>query len=107
MPRRMLQPAGGIGFHCKVVCLGMQATCPDETAIVLVHGFGAGAFAWRNVMQPLADSAGCRVIAFDRPAFGALPKLYCSLTIVITVITRASRGQVCAGQLLSRQTGLF
>ena len=48
----------------------MQATSPDETAIVLVHGFGAGVFAWRNVMQPLADTAGCRVIAFDRPAFG-------------------------------------
>ena len=48
----------------------MQATSPDETAIILVHGFGAGVFAWRNVMQPLANSAGCRVIAFDRPAFG-------------------------------------
>lgn len=48
----------------------LQATSPDESAIVLVHGFGAGVFAWRHVMQPLADSAGCRVIAFDRPAFG-------------------------------------
>lgn len=51
-------------------CLAVQATSSDETAIVLVHGFGAGVFAWRNVMQPLADAAGCRVIAFDRPAFG-------------------------------------
>ena len=50
----------------------MQAVSPDETAIVLVHGFGAGVFAWRHVMQPLADAAGCRVIAFDRPAFGLL-----------------------------------
>ena len=54
----------------------VQATSPDETAIVLVHGFGAGVFAWRHVMQPLADAAGCRVIAFDRPAFGQFPFLF-------------------------------
>lgn len=57
----------------------MQAACSDETAIMLVHGFGAGAFAWRNIMQPLADSAGCRVIAFDRPAFGQHLCLLCFL----------------------------
>jgi pimeloyl-ACP methyl ester carboxylesterase len=37
---------------------------------VLVHGFGGGTFAWRHVQQPLADQTGCRVVAFDRPAFG-------------------------------------
>lgn len=75
---------------CTVTCQAvhgvftlMQATSTDETAIVLVHGFGAGVFAWRNVMQPLADGAGCRVIAFDRPAFGpfllpVLPHVACS-----------------------------
>lgn len=39
-------------------------------AIVLVHGFGGGVFSWRHVMQPLADAAGIRVVALDRPGFG-------------------------------------
>ncbi|KAL3157447.1 hypothetical protein ABBQ32_011918 [Trebouxia sp. C0010 RCD-2024] len=59
----------GLKVHYKQA-YPAKATSTDETAIVLVHGFGAGVFAWRNVMQPLADGAGCRVIAFDRPAFG-------------------------------------
>ncbi|DBA73057.1 TPA: hypothetical protein ACH3X2_009998 [Trebouxia sp. C0005] len=59
----------GLSVHYKQA-YPTKATCSDETAILLVHGFGGGAFAWRNIMQPLADSAGCRVIAFDRPAFG-------------------------------------
>ncbi|KXZ55263.1 hypothetical protein GPECTOR_3g400 [Gonium pectorale] len=45
---------------------------PDaaSTGIVLVHGFGGGVFAWRHVMEALAMQCHCRVIAFDRPAFG-------------------------------------
>jgi pimeloyl-ACP methyl ester carboxylesterase len=39
-----------------------------EPAIVLLHGFGASTFSWREVMDPL--SAHGTVIAFDRPAFG-------------------------------------
>lgn len=39
-----------------------------EPALVLLHGFGASLFSWREVMAPLA--AYGRVIAFDRPAFG-------------------------------------
>jgi len=35
---------------------------------VLLHGFGASTFSWRNVIAPLAERG--RVIAFDRPAFG-------------------------------------
>lgn len=37
---------------------------------MLIHGYGSGVFAWRHVMQPLAQQCGCRVVAFDRPAFG-------------------------------------
>ncbi|GAX85063.1 hypothetical protein CEUSTIGMA_g12483.t1 [Chlamydomonas eustigma] len=40
------------------------------TGIVLVHGFGGGVFAWRHVMEALALQCQCRVVAFDRPAFG-------------------------------------
>lgn len=38
------------------------------TTIVLLHGFGASTFSWRDQLPLLADRA--RVIAFDRPAFG-------------------------------------
>ena len=44
----------------------------SETGIVFMHGYGGGAFSWRHVLGPLARSTGCRVIAFDRPAFGVL-----------------------------------
>ncbi|MGQ9665715.1 MAG: alpha/beta fold hydrolase [Anaerolineae bacterium] len=37
-------------------------------AFLLLHGFGASTFSWREVMGPLASMG--RVIAFDRPAFG-------------------------------------
>ena len=40
------------------------------TGIVLVHGFGGGVFAWRHIMEALALQCQCRVVAFDRPAFG-------------------------------------
>lgn len=39
-----------------------------EPTLILLHGFGASLFSWREVMAPLADDH--RVIAFDRPAFG-------------------------------------
>lgn len=36
--------------------------------LVLLHGFAASTFSWREVMAPLAEHA--TVIAYDRPAFG-------------------------------------
>ncbi len=39
-----------------------------EPAFILLHGFGASTFSWREVMAPL--SAYGAVIAYDRPAFG-------------------------------------
>ena len=38
-------------------------------ALLLLHGFAASTFSWREVMAPLAGD-GQRVVAFDRPAFG-------------------------------------
>lgn len=35
---------------------------------ILLHGFGASTFSWREVIEPLAEHG--RVIAYDRPAFG-------------------------------------
>jgi pimeloyl-ACP methyl ester carboxylesterase len=39
-----------------------------EPTFILLHGFGASTFSWREVMKPL--SAYGTVIAYDRPAFG-------------------------------------
>jgi pimeloyl-ACP methyl ester carboxylesterase len=36
--------------------------------IILLHGFGASTFSWREVIQPLSQIG--TVIAYDRPAFG-------------------------------------
>ncbi len=40
----------------------------DTPVFILLHGFGASAFSWREVMQPFSELG--RVIAYDRPAFG-------------------------------------
>ncbi|GAB4578576.1 MAG: alpha/beta hydrolase [Anaerolineales bacterium] len=45
-----------------------KETGAGENTFLLLHGFAASEFSWREVVQPLA--AYGRVIAFDRPAFG-------------------------------------
>jgi len=40
----------------------------DPPLIVLLHGFGASTFSWREVLQPLAQAGD--VIAYDRAGFG-------------------------------------
>ncbi len=39
-----------------------------EPAMILLHGFGASTFSWREVVAPLAELG--TVVAYDRPAFG-------------------------------------
>ena len=46
---------------------GSQVSAPVPLQILL-HGFGASVFSWREVIDPLA--AFGPVVAFDRPAFG-------------------------------------
>lgn len=52
----------GITVHYKET--GQGAGLP----LMLLHGFAASTYSWREVMEPLAQDR--RVIAFDRPAFG-------------------------------------
>ena len=40
----------------------------DKPVFILLHGFGASTFSWREVMEPLTEMG--TVIAYDRPAFG-------------------------------------
>lgn len=51
----------GLTGHCKIAG-------QSSPAILLLHGFGAGVFSWREVMEPLSPYG--MVVAFDRPAFG-------------------------------------
>jgi len=51
----------GLAVHYKIAGQG-------EPALILLHGFGASTYSWREVIQPL--TAFGTVIAYDRPAFG-------------------------------------
>ncbi|MCX7839758.1 MAG: alpha/beta hydrolase [Anaerolineae bacterium] len=51
----------GIKVHYKMLGQG-------EPKFVLMHGFAASVFSWREVMRPFAERG--TVMAYDRPAFG-------------------------------------
>jgi len=51
----------GLRLHYKIAGEG-------EPALLLLHGFAASTFSWREVMPALAQEG--KTIAFDRPAFG-------------------------------------
>ena len=51
----------GIDVHYKMWGEG-------EPTFILLHGFGASLFSWREVTEPLSNFG--TVIAYDRPAFG-------------------------------------
>ncbi len=46
---------------------------PAGVPVLLLHGWGASTFSWRDTIPALAD-AGYRVIAFDRPPYGLSAK---------------------------------
>lgn len=45
-----------------------KQTGSGEPVFILLHGFGASTYSWREVMEPLAQYG--TVIAYDRPGFG-------------------------------------
>ncbi len=51
----------GLTVHYKIYGQG-------EPTFILLHGFGASLFSWREVTEPLSKLG--TVIAYDRPAFG-------------------------------------
>lgn len=60
-PDSQFIPVGELTVHYKEMGVG-------EPVFILLHGFGASAFSWREVMEPFSELG--RVIAYDRPAFG-------------------------------------
>jgi pimeloyl-ACP methyl ester carboxylesterase len=67
LPQALAEPdsefveVNGLSVHVKRLGQG-------EPVLVLLHGFTASTFTWREVMGPLAEHG--TVIAFDRPGFG-------------------------------------
>lgn len=57
----------GVSVHIERSAYQGGCEC-EPPLIVLMHGFGASTFSWREVLEPL--SAFGDVIAYDRPAFG-------------------------------------
>ena len=47
--------------HAKIQGMG-------DPTLILLHGFGASTFSWREVIGPLSEHG--TVLAYDRPAFG-------------------------------------
>ena len=45
-----------------------KSTGQGQPVLILLHGFGASVFSWRDVLVPLAEFG--TVVAFDRPGFG-------------------------------------
>jgi pimeloyl-ACP methyl ester carboxylesterase len=60
-PDSLFVGVNGLTVHYK-------RTGQGEPVFILLHGFGASVFSWREVMAPLSQFG--TVIAFDRPAFG-------------------------------------
>lgn len=66
-PRQLVDPdsrfieVNGLEVHYKMAGQG-------EPVMILLHGFLASTYSWREVFLPLAERG--MVIAFDRPAFG-------------------------------------
>lgn len=60
-PDSIFLEVNGLNVHLK-------RTGTGEPVFILLHGFGASTFSWREVMEPLSTYG--TVIAYDRPAFG-------------------------------------
>lgn len=57
----------GIDVRYRHADFSVDCVCTPPL-IILMHGFGASVFSWRDVIEPLGELGD--VIAFDRPAFG-------------------------------------
>jgi len=68
VPPRELADADSHFIKVNGLDVHTKATGSGEPIFLLLHGFGASTFSWREVMAPLGDLG--TVIAYDRPAFG-------------------------------------
>jgi pimeloyl-ACP methyl ester carboxylesterase len=57
----------GLDVHMERQSYTGDCGC-DAPLILLMHGFGASTYSWRDVIEPLGGYG--EVVAYDRPAFG-------------------------------------
>ncbi|MGC9399478.1 MAG: alpha/beta fold hydrolase [Anaerolineae bacterium] len=68
VPPRELADADSRFIEVNGLDVHYKRTGAGEPTFLLLHGFGASTFSWREVMAPLGERG--TVIAYDRPAFG-------------------------------------
>jgi pimeloyl-ACP methyl ester carboxylesterase len=59
--------AGGVDVHVEQTSYTGDCGC-NAPLIILMHGFGASTYSWRDVIEPLSEYG--EVLGYDRPAFG-------------------------------------
>lgn len=68
-PAAQFTEVTGIAVHVEQRSYrGEAGDAESAPLIVLLHGFGASTFSWREVLDPLAEYG--EVLAYDRPGFG-------------------------------------
>ncbi|MFN2131782.1 MAG: alpha/beta fold hydrolase [Anaerolineae bacterium] len=68
VPPRELADADSRFMKLRGIDVHYKAAGQGEPLIVLLHGFGASVYSWREVLEPLGQLG--TVVAFDRPASG-------------------------------------
>lgn len=67
-PPQTLADEDGQFIEINGLSIHIEQQGSGEPVFILLHGFGASTFSWREVISPLAEVG--LVIAYDRPAFG-------------------------------------
>jgi len=68
VPREALADADSRFIEVNDLQVHYKTAGEGDPAFILLHGFGASVFSWREMMEPLGELG--TVVAFDRPAFG-------------------------------------
>jgi len=68
LPEQSLADADSRFAEIDNLTIHYKETGQGEPVFILLHGFGASEFSWREVAEPLSREG--RVIVYDRPAFG-------------------------------------
>ena len=56
----------GVAVHYKEA----PGANPSAPTVMLIHGFNGSTFSWRNTLEEVAATTGCRAVTYDRPPFG-------------------------------------
>lgn len=68
VPPRALAGPDSLFLELEGIEVHYRVTGKGAPAFVLLHGFGASTFSWRELLGPLGSWG--QAVAFDRPAFG-------------------------------------